>query len=216
MTSQPHERITGLEYTAIDTAYNWFNEALFSSRLPPCLITLQRKSRSRGYFANDRFGHRLNVGDLTDELALNPDTFGDRSDKDILSTLVHEMCHCWQQHFGNRQSRGGYHNREWAEQMISIGLMPSDSGQPGGKQTGQGMSHYIIAGGPFNLAAEALLQTGFCLNWQSAAAVAHAGKGAKERSKTKYSCPSCNQNAWAKPDSALVCGECMEPMEAEA
>jgi hypothetical protein len=51
---------------------------------------------------------------------------------------------------------------------------------------------------------------------KTAAAVAHAGKGAKERSKTKYSCPSCNQNAWAKPDSALVCGQCMEPMEAEA
>jgi Zn finger protein HypA/HybF involved in hydrogenase expression len=60
-----------------------------------------------------------------------------------------------------------------------------------------------------------LLQTGFCLNWQSAGVMAQAGKGAKERSKTKYSCPSCGQNAWAKPDSVLVCGECMDPMEAE-
>jgi hypothetical protein len=77
------------------------------------------------------------------------------------------------------------------------------------------MSHYIMEGGPFDLAAETLLQTGFCLNWQSAGVMAQAGKGAKERSKTKYSCPSCGQNAWAKPDSVLVCGECMDPMEAE-
>jgi hypothetical protein len=86
------------------------------------------------------------------------------------------MCHCFQQHFGNPPRRG-YHNREWAAQMIEVGLMPSDTGEPGGKQTGQGMFHYIIAGGPFDLAAEALLQTGFCLNWQSAAAGAQAGKG---------------------------------------
>jgi predicted SprT family Zn-dependent metalloprotease len=210
--SQPSVRITGLEYTAIDSAYNWFNEQLFGGRLPPCLITLQRKGRSRGYFANDRFGHRLNVGDLTDELALNPDTFGDRSDKEILSTLVHEMCHCWQQHFGTPPRRG-YHNREWAERMIAIGLMPSDTGEPGGKQTGQRVSHYIIEGGPFDRTGEALLATGFCLHWQSAALVGQQGKTANERSKTKYTCPSCGQNAWAKPDSALVCGECEEPME---
>jgi hypothetical protein len=125
------------------------------------------------------------------------ETFGYRSDKDILSTLVHEMCHCFQQHFGTPPRRG-YHSREWAAQMISIGLMPSDTGEPGGKQTGQGMSHYIIEGGPFDRAAEALLASGFCLNWQSAAAVAQAGKGAKERSKTKYSCPSCGQNTWGQ------------------
>jgi len=214
MTTQPHERITGDEYSAFDSAYQWFNQQLFGGRLPPCLITLQRKARSRGYYANERFGHRINAAAFTDELALNPDTFGDRSDKDILSTLVHEMCHCFEQHFGTPPRRG-YHNREWAGQMISIGLMPSDTGQPGGKQTGQGMSHYIIEGGPFDLAAEALLQTGFCLNWQSAAAMSQAGKVAKERSKTKYSCPSCGQRAWAKPDSALVCGECMEAMEAQ-
>jgi hypothetical protein len=36
---------------------------------------------------------------------------------------------------------------------------------------------------------------------------------AKERSKTKFTCPSCGQNAWAKPDAALICGTCEEPME---
>jgi predicted SprT family Zn-dependent metalloprotease len=214
MPSPPTNRITGDEYTAIDSAYNWFNEQLFGGRLPPCLITLQRKGRSRGYFANDRFGHRLKVGDLTDELALNPDTFGHRSDKDILSTLVHEMCHCWQQHFGTPPRRG-YHNREWAELMRSIGLIPSDTGEPGGKQTGQRVSHYILEGGPFDRAAEALLATEFCFNWQSAAHVGQPGKTAKDRSKTKYTCPSCGQNAWAKPEAVLVCGECEERMEAQ-
>ena len=50
--------ITGGEYTAFEAAYDWFNAQLFENALPPCLITLQRKARSRGYFANDRFEHR--------------------------------------------------------------------------------------------------------------------------------------------------------------
>lgn len=33
-------------------------------------------------------------------------------------------------------------------------------------------------------------------------------KGASNRSK--YTCPKCNLNAWAKPDISLICGECEE------
>ena len=51
-------------------------------------------------------------------------------------TLVHEMVHLEQQHFGE-PSRNGYHNRQWAEWMQRIGLHPSDTGAVGGKRTGQ-------------------------------------------------------------------------------
>jgi len=211
MARRRQRTITSEEYAGFDGAYSWFNTRLFGGHLPPCLMTLQRKARSRGYFATDRFGHRLDAGASTDELALNPDTFVDRSDKDILSTLVHEMCHCWQRHFGT-PSRTGYHNKEWAMQMVVVGLMPSDTGAPGGKETGQHVSHYIMAGGPFDQAAEQLLATGFQLNWQS---LAPERQTSKARSKTKYTCPSCGQNAWAKPVASLVCGDCGEPMEGE-
>ncbi len=206
------QRITREEYAGFDGAYEWFNRKLFGGKLPPCLITLQRKARSHGYFANERFGHRSDREQRTDELALNPDTFVGRSDKEILSTLVHEMCHCWQQHFG-KPSRTGYHNRQWAAKMIEVGLIPSDTGLEGGKQTGQHMTHYIVDGGVFDLVADQLLATDFRLNWQSAAEGRRARP--KGKSKVKYTCPSCGQNAWAKPDAALVCGECMEAMEAQ-
>lgn len=211
MCAERLHTITSDEYAGFDTAYEWFNEQFFARKLPPCLITLQRKAKSRGYFATDRFGHRVDAQASTDELALNPDTFVGRSDRDILSTLVHEMCHCWQRHFG-APSRTGYHNKEWAVQMVAVGLMPSNTGAPGGKQTGQSVSHYIIAGGRFDQAAEALLATGFQLNWQS---LAPERQESKARSKTKFTCPSCGQNAWAKPDAALVCGDCGEPLEGE-
>ena len=33
--------------------------------------------------------------------------------------------------------------------MIQVGLMPSDTGEAGGKRTGQSITHYIIPGGKF-------------------------------------------------------------------
>ena len=36
----------------------------------------------------------------------------------------------------------------------------------------------------------------------------------KSASKTRYTCPSCELNAWAKPGVRLMCGECDEPMAA--
>lgn len=211
-TRQPN--ITSNEYAGFEGAYEWFNTRLFAGKLPPCLITLQRKAKSRGYFATDRFGHRQDARASTDELALNPDTFVDRADKDILSTLVHEMVHGWQRHFGT-PSRSGYHNKEWAIQMVAVGLMPSDTGAPGGKQIGQHVSHYIISGGPFDKAAEALLATGFRLNWQSVVLDEQGKKKKAAHNKVKYTCPSCGQNAWAKLGAALICGECEEVMEGE-
>lgn len=71
-----------------------------------------------------------------------------RDDIEWHSTLVHEMCHLWQEDFG-KPSRGGYHNRQWADKMIQVGLMPTDTGEPGGQLTGQRVTHYIIPDGKF-------------------------------------------------------------------
>jgi hypothetical protein len=97
--------------------------------------------------------------------------------------------------------------------MIEVGLMPSDTGAEGGKQTGQRMTHDMIEGGGFDHATEELLATNFRLNWQSAAAGGRIRP--KGKNKVRYTCPSGGQNAWAKPEASLVCGACEETMEAQ-
>jgi predicted SprT family Zn-dependent metalloprotease len=62
-------------------------------------VTLQRHARAKGYFAPERFAGRVE-NTTAHELALNPDVFTGRSDELILSTLVHEMAHVWQQTHG--------------------------------------------------------------------------------------------------------------------
>ena len=69
--------------------------------------------------------------------------------------------------------------------MKAIGLQPSNTGAVGGKETGQQMTHYIIAGGPFAKAFAKLAATGWKLNLQSAH---RPGPNAAEH-KAKSTCP---------------------------
>jgi ribosomal protein S27AE len=139
------------------------------------------------------------------ELALNPDNFTGRSDELILSTLVHEMAHVWQQTYGE-PSRRGYHNRQWAEKMREVGLQPTSTGEPGGMETGQSITHYILPEGRYARAYAQLSDSGYQLHWQSLPAVGSA----KKTSKRKFTCPECGQNAWAKPGARLICGQCFD------
>jgi ribosomal protein S27AE len=194
--------ITLKEYQGFQRAYDFFNRELFAGSLPQVLVTLQRHANTRGYFSPERFKGRIDR-QTVHELALNPDNFTGRTDAMILSTLTHEMCHVWQEAYGE-PSRRGYHNRQWAEKMREVGLQPSNTGEPGGMETGQSMTHYILPEGRYAKAYAKLAATGFKLHWQSIPAVGRA----KKSSKTKFTCPDCGQNAWAKPGARLICGEC--------
>ena len=89
--------ITPVEYSGLQEAYDHFNRVLFDGELSDAdvFITYQRKPHSDGYFAPDRFSSRngkFNAG----ELALNPDRFVDKTDKQICQTLARLMVQVWQ------------------------------------------------------------------------------------------------------------------------
>lgn len=223
MPANPQDAITVTAYATFEHAYQWLSERLFldvlGQPLPRCLLTFQRRRAAYGYFCRDRFAHRHDESRRVDEIALNPDLFPGRSDQDILSTLAHEGVHLYQRWHG-RPGRRGYHNRQWAQMMQAIGLMPSTTGSPGGQTTGEYVSHYIVPGGAFAQTVDALLATGFGFQWQSATPSVHRTQPGEAwyrprwRSKTPFACPSCHQKAWAKPTATLVCGTCKRRMSA--
>jgi hypothetical protein len=201
-------------HEALNVAFRHFNRTLFRNGLPRCIITVSTKdSRSLGYFANQRFEHS-DKSAIVDNINMSP-YFFDRGARAVLSTLVHEMTHLEQFRFG-QPSRAGYHNAEWGMLMRRVGLEPSNTGAPGGKTTGQQMSHYIIDGGVFDMAFEALMAKG----WNDILPVdiwrmgLKGGKRVKKAgaTRTKFTCPDCALNAWAKPDARLMCAECEELM----
>ncbi|ODS23586.1 hypothetical protein AB835_08210 [Candidatus Endobugula sertula] len=149
-------------YSELEKAYIHFNDRLFNGKLPHCLIVLQRRVKTMGYVSIDRWISR--EGDKVHELAINPEYFLGSSIEEVFQTMVHEQCHVWQHTFGN-PGRRGYHNREWSKKMESIGLIPSNTGWPGGKRTGEEMDDFILSDGAFHQAAKELLAKGFWLTW---------------------------------------------------
>jgi len=219
------DRPTEEQYGDFQAAYDFFNKALFQGRLPQCLITLVRSRRFRGYFMTEGFVSADGQGRKTDEIAMNPESFAGRTDKAILSTLVHEMTHLEQYHEG-KPSPGGYHNKQWGDLMKRVGLYPSNTGLLMGKETGVQMTHYILEGEAFDKAADKLLATGWAIRWRTPTDLALSAAGglsgfvppsmpqltgkravAKRASKTRYTCLVSGANAWGKPGLTLYTAE---------
>jgi len=153
---------TSATYTALQAAFDHFNVELFAARLPQCLITLRSSARTYGYLHTRRFVNMS--GEPVDELGINPGYFAVQSPEEVMATVVHEMAHHWQHHFGT-PSKSLPHNREWAAKMEELGLMPSHTGLPGGKRTGRSMSDYILPDGKFIRACAVLQAKNITLPW---------------------------------------------------
>jgi predicted SprT family Zn-dependent metalloprotease len=150
-------------YNAMQIAFDHFNNDLFIGKLPQVLFTNQRQQGVMGYFAPNRW--TSTKGKNCHEIAINPLYVGKATLIELMQTLVHEMVHCWQFCHG-KPGRTSYHNKEWSNKMISIGLMPSSTGKPGGDLVGQHMADYPAPKGKFIKSCEKLLkEKSFTLPW---------------------------------------------------
>jgi hypothetical protein len=153
-------------YSELQHAYDYLNEHLFDDRLPKCLITLQRQHDTFGYFSANQFVKLGGQADFTHEIALNPIYFAVRSIPETLSVMAREMVTLdLLLHSTGKPPRRRYRNKEWAEACEDIGIMPTDTGEPGGKKVGDNIQTYIIEGGKFDLVSAQLCDTEFRLSW---------------------------------------------------
>lgn len=211
-------------YDDIRAAFDHFNATLFGGDLMAPLFTFRAYRGERGRFSPDRF--TAHGGEVTvPEIALNPETFTGRTVAEIMSTLVHEMAHLWDDLYG---APGGppYHSKSWGTKMLACGLQPCNA--KGEDMTaGPSLTHYIPedARGDVFRAAMASLPREVSL-WADAFAspdiAPRSPAAAKQReqkvkraeaqkaSKTKFVCPSCAQAAWAKPTALLACYPCSD------
>jgi predicted SprT family Zn-dependent metalloprotease len=198
--------ITSKQFTHFDKLFAYYNKELFNGNLKDCMIITNRKKKACGSFSPCRWKNKLiEKENEIHEITINPDTL-DGPDEVWHQTLIHEMVHLWQRDFGNI-SRAGYHNKQWADKMEEIGLMPSNTGKEGGKKTGQRMSDYIISGGLFIKAYQRLKDKH--LEYATNPVLFDEKKitEKKSRSKTKYTCP-CGNNVWGKPGLFITCNNC--------
>ena len=161
LRGQPAGTPTQETYGDLQRAYDHFNQVLFEARLQACLITLRARN-NLGYFYWDRFQH--SDGRRSHEIALNPEEFARHTIEQCLSTLV-RMQVLQIQRIARTHSRPGYYNRDFADRMGAIGLGVKNTGTWGGTVTGDKVSHFIMPGGPFALAARSLVDRNFRARW---------------------------------------------------
>jgi predicted SprT family Zn-dependent metalloprotease len=202
------------QYAAFEVIFNHFNAELFEGRLSPVMLAFSKKQKSLGYYKHERWRRPGEERGRVGEIALTPEHLAD-DERDVASTVVHEMVHLWQFTYG-KASRRGYHNAEWAAKMEALGLVPSNTGEPGGKRTGQGMTHYIVEGGPFTMAYEKLGRD-VLLPFIAGSAVLKDKPEPKpaDPSKTKFTCPVCGDSARGKVTLQIDCHKCAVPMVPE-
>jgi hypothetical protein len=94
--------------------------------------------------------------------------------------------------------------RRWKKSDFSR-IVPANQAASG---QASAMSHYIVEGGSYAKAYAKLAASGFQLHWQSAPPPEQ-----QRNSKTKFTCPECSQNAWAKPDAGLICAICFADLK---
>lgn len=211
-----HESVTAAQYGAFDQAKGYFIKTPFEKPLPPILLTLHEHRGSGGYYSPRRWVAR--EGEyrtyLIAQINISPSILL-LEPKMLMSVLVHELVHHEQYTYG-KPGRGGYHNTEFATLMHAIGLISSSTGQPGARRTGDRMSHYILEGGLFEEAYNAMpkeyilpfkphveLRGGHVPNRLS-----QIQKDARNKNKTKYTCLGCGTAAWGKPHLNVICGQC--------
>jgi len=161
-----------------------------------------------GFFCPERW---QKDDEVVHEISLNPDLLK-RPPEKSMSTLAHEMSHQWQHDLGTPPRRC-YHDKEWAGKMKEIGLIPSDTGEPGGKETGQKMDHYIDPDGNFIQAFKKMPHE-FKLPWLSGGGDEEKEKEKKPTiKKIKLTCPGCEMTIWILADDVgrqVSCDDCGE------
>lgn len=151
-------------YGQLQLAYDFFNRGLFERRLPHVILTANRESKGmHAFFWCNAF--RRGAKELH-EIGINPDHMRDRTDRMVLSDLVHEMCHV--EHWLEGRLEAHYHDKRFAELMERVGLI-TVAIRDGGR-VGRDMEHTIKRNGGYALAYRELRDRGFKLTFASAPA----------------------------------------------
>lgn len=168
------------------------------------LISFERHATAKAFIRPNEFGEGKHG------LYLNPDHCN-RSNEEIIATLVHEFCHSIE--ISDRGYQGKYHRKVWAEDMHKIGLKTLNCDiefSPGNTPftTGWNVTHNLTNEFRAIIAQIPNFKKPLQLNFE---------QKPKYKGKLRYRCsnPKCEYSVqvWGKQNLLLYCGFCSEPDE---
>lgn len=184
--------------------FELMNKYFFDNKLDFPILNIEEKKGANGYISPFLFSSKDNS---LHKIAINPDSFK-RSEKEIISTLLHEMCHLWQLMYG-KPSNNNYHNKEFHLKMLELGLETYDLDT--GSSTGRKVTHRIIQNAKYETFFDNELSK---KEW----IIIKKNEFEKQtkyynKSKIKYVCSNCNNKIWGKNNMKIICGDCHIEME---
>lgn len=203
-------RLTG----QLEKCYRMLNERFFDNLLEMPVITIIPSSRSFAHYTPYDSWRTSNGAKR--EINIASGTL-DRPLENTLASLLHEMCHQWNDQILNTAdcSRGGtYHNKYFAKAAREHGLEVYRTDKYGWSRTEPGEA--LI---DFILEHDELREIEMCRINPYAIAVgvgAHTNNGADtiQAAKTvnhsrRYECPCCHTVIRATKKVNIICGDCM-------
>ena len=200
----------------LEKLFRMLNNDFFNGQLEMPIITIQSTPRAYGHYSVSPIW-TVNGEDKKHEINVGAGTL-DRPIENVITTLLHEMCHYYNDTVLHVQdcSRGGtYHNREFKKTAESTGLIVTKSGRYGYAHTApsDALIEWILE----NDIREILMNRneGF-----SARGIGGGGadggvapKPPRRPSSTrKYICPCCGKSVRATREVRILCMDCDEQM----
>jgi hypothetical protein len=169
-------------YTA---AFNYFNKELFEGKLPICVLTLNAKGASTGFFKSVNW--KKGEQDYH-EICLNP-VLLNRTDDLVFQTLARLMVFLWQHTYGAPNSPG-YCDSEYTKKMREIGL-PCES------EYGLNLRFGVDPKGKYASIRPEAMNNFFPLQ--------NLEIPPPKKTRIQHSCPKCGSKAMGAPGTRLIC-----------
>lgn len=210
--------------TALDELYRIFkilNHDKFDDFLPEPVITIQKtKGNILGSFTVDKVwrnkqnveeGH--NEVDNTDEdsyyeINIDPRWFCDRTSTEVVETLIHEMCHYYNQMVEIKDCNGNIHNKKFKSLAENVGLIVEKD-----KKFGYGLTS--LSDELKEYIEDEIKPSDKAFEYFRAVVKKDKEKKPKKKNLFKYTCSGCHQTAKAKRDVTIKCGVCDMIMDME-
>ena len=201
----------------LEKLFRMMNNDMFGGQLELPVITIQSTPRAYGHYSvapiwtvnGEENRHEINIGAGT----------LDRDIEYTVATLLHEMCHMYNDTVLNIQDcsrQGTYHNKQFKATAESVGLIVTKSEKYGYAHTAPSddLIEWILNNDIQEIKLNRNEPTGIRItggnNTGNASGQTH-GKNPNSHS-IKYVCPCCGQIARTTKISNLICGDCMETL----
>ena len=200
----------------LEKLFRMLNADFFDGQLDTPVITIQSTPRAYGHFTvspiwavkGEDKKHEINIGAGT----------LDREIEYIITTLVHEMVHMYNNTVLKIQdcSRGGtYHNKQFKATAESVGLIVTKSDKYGWAHTepSDGLLEWIIENDIQEIKMNREEPHGIRVTGGNATGNGSEIPltGSKSHSR-KYVCPCCGAIVRATKQVNIICGDCLQPM----